>query len=331
MKLQFDPNQQYQLDAINAMVDIFKGQPLSKGDFEVEVKMSEAGNRLFGDLVVGNKLALSQEEIIKNLHEIQERNEIEKSEVEIDTIKYGDPNFKYGDQNRKYGQGASRLQNGLNFLAEMETGTGKTYIYLRTIHELYQKYGFKKFIIVVPSIAIKEGVIKNLKITKDHFNLIYEKPEMDFYVYDPKKRGLLKNYATTNTLQILVINIDSFAKFNAKKNGKNVIYQDSDWGIPIEYIKAAHPIVIMDEPQNMETDIRAKAIENLNPLCTLRYSATHTNPYNLVYRLDPVKAYDLGLVKKIEVDSIVLESSFNNAFVELKSVQARKMTVSGEN
>ena len=164
---------------------------------------------------------------------------MKKSEVEIDTIKYGDPNFKYGDQNRKYGQGASRLQNGLNFFAaEMETGTGKTYIYLRTIHELYQKYGFKKFIIVVPSIAIKEGVIKNLKITKDHFNLIYEKPEMDFYVYDPKKRGLLKNYATTNTLQILVINIDSFAKFNAKKNGKNVIYQDSDWGIPIEYIKA---------------------------------------------------------------------------------------------
>ncbi len=327
MKLKFDPNQQYQLDAIKAMVDIFKGQPLNKGDFEVEVKMSEAGNRLFGDLVVGNKLALSQEEIIKNLHEIQERNEVEKSGIEsFGGIGTG----MIGAGMIGTSEGWSRLKDGLNFSAEMETGTGKTYIYLRTIHELHQKYGFKKFIIVVPSIAIKEGVIKNLKITKDHFNLLYEKPEMDFYVYDPKKRGLLKNFATTNTLQILVINIDSFAKFGAKKNGKNVIYQDSDWGVPIQYIQAVNPIVIMDEPQNMDTEIRKKAIENLNPLCTLRYSATHKNPYNLVYRLDPVRAYDLGLVKKIEVDSIVLESSFNNAYVELKFVQARKMTVSAK-
>jgi type III restriction enzyme len=314
MKLQFDSNQQYQLDAISAMVDIFKGQPFAEGDFEVETRMSERDNRIFGDLVVGNKLALSQEEIIKNLHEIQERNGL------LPPLRPSDTSPRAGEEDFA----------GMNFSAEMETGTGKTYIYLRTIHELHQKYDFKKFIIVVPSIAIKEGVLKNLKITKDHFNLLYEKPEMDFYVYDPKKRGLLKNFATTNTLQILVINIDSFAKFNARKNGKNIIYQDSDWGVPIEYICAVQPIVIMDEPQNMDTDIRKKAIENLNPLCTLRYSATHKNPYNLVYRLDPVRAYDLGLVKKIEVDSIILESSFNNAYVELKAVQARKMTVSAK-
>ncbi len=299
MKLQFDANQQYQLDAISAVVNIFKGQPLNKGNFEVEFSRPLGQLQFKDNLVIANNLLISHDTLLKNVRNVQKENDLDESDK----------------------------LDGLNFSIEMETGTGKTYVYLRTIHELYKLYGFKKFIIVVPGIAIKEGVLKNLEITKEHFALLYENPEMDFAVYDPRKRGLLKSFATTNALQILVINIDSFAKFSDEKAGKNVIYQNSDWGIPIEYLQGVQPIVIVDEPQNMETEIRRQAIANLNPLCTLRYSATHKYHYNLIYKLDPVKAYDLGLVKKIEVDSVFAQNSYNAAYVELKSVKAKKMTI----
>ena len=302
MKLHFDPNQAYQLDAINAIVDIFRGQPLQKGDFAVEMKQPDGQMKIEGDLAIGNQLLVSSDTIASNVQEIQKRNDIEKSELK-----------------------ENELVQGNHFSVEMETGTGKTYVYLRTIHELHRTYGFRKFVIVVPSVAIKEGVLKNLEITKEHFGMIYGNPEMDFYVYDPKKRGLLRQFATTNALQILVINIDSFAKEDA-----NIIYRKSDWGVPIRYVQGVHPIVIVDEPQNMETDIRKKAIENLHPLCTLRYSATHKHHYNLVYSLNPVKAYDLGLVKKIEVDSVVTADNFNAAYVQLKAVTSRKMTVTAK-
>ncbi len=324
MKLQFDSNQKYQLDAINSTVSLFEGQPLNKGDFEIEIKKQTGQQLLESGFVVGNNLVISQEEIIKNLHNIQEENKLNKS-----GIKSGGGIGVGAIGTEMIGAGAShqKLAEGMNFSLEMETGTGKTYVYLRTIHELHNKYGFKKFIIVVPSIAIKEGVIKNLQITKEHFDTIYDNPEMDFHVYDPKKRGLLKNFATANSLQILVINIDSFAKFSEEKRKGNIIYQKSDWGVPIEYIKNISPIVIIDEPQNMETPIRKKAIENLNPLFTLRYSATHKNPYNLIYRLDPVRAYDLNLVKKIEVDSVLEENNLNEPFIELESVQSQKNSI----
>ena len=294
MKLQFDPSQAFQLDAISAIVDIFEGQPLNKGDFELQIKQPAGQLQFEGELLIGNNLLLDEKGIAQNLHRIQKRNGIEKSNA----------------------------LEGLNFSVEMETGTGKTYVYLRTIHELNKRYGFRKFIIVVPSIAIKEGVLKNLQITREHFDTLYEKPEMDFRVYDPKKRGQIKHFATTNTLQVLVINIDSFAKEET-----NIIYQNSDWGVPIRYLQATRPIVIVDEPQNMETDIRKKAVGNLRPLCTLRYSATHKNHYNLVYRLDPVKAYDLGLVKKIEVDSVLDESGMNDAYAKLVRVSSSKNSI----
>ncbi len=313
MKLQFDPSQAYQIDAINAIADLFEGQPLAKGDFEIQMQQPDGQMQFEGDLLIGNNLLLDQSTIIHNLHAVQQRNGIEKSDV---TTGFFLPMTLPAKQE-------TRLADGVHFSVEMETGTGKTYVYLRTIHELHKRYGFKKFIIVVPSIAIKEGVLKNLQITREHFDTLYEKPEMDFRVYDPKKRGQIKHFATTNTLQVLVINIDSFAKEDT-----NIIYQNSDWGVPIRYLQATRPIVIVDEPQNMETDIRRKAIMNLNPLCTLRYSATHKNPYNLVYRLDPVKAYDLGLVKKIEVDSVLDEGGMNDAYVKLVSVTSAKNSIS---
>mgnify|MGYP000941694373 CR=1 FL=1 len=294
MKLQFDANQEYQLQAIKSAVDIFKGQPLEAGDFELMLKPPEGHFEFQGHLIVGNNLALDDMTLLRNVQAVQKANGIEPS----------------------------KALDELNFSIEMETGTGKSYVYLRTIHELYKTYGFKKFIIVVPNIAIKEGAIKNLQITKEHFDLLYENPKMDFFLFDPKKRGLSKNFATTDSLQVMVMNIDQFGRAG------NIIYQDSDWGVPIDFIKSTKPIVIVDEPQNMETDNRRQAIANLNPLCTLRFSATHKYHYNLIYSLDPVRAYDLGLVKKIEVDGIETQDAENEAFVELKSITSRRNTVS---
>lgn len=293
MKLSFEPNLQYQQDAIMSITALFEGQPME--DSIVEFKLEEKGKL---DLIngIGNKLVLSDKQVFENLHEIQTVNDIPK---------------------------ALKLA-GFHFSVEMETGTGKTYVYLRTIYELFKQYGFKKFVIVVPSVAIREGVLKNLEITHEHFQNLYDNVPIHFQVYDSTKVSLLRGFATGNNIEVLVINIDSFAK------DENIINKPNDklnGQRPVEFIQTTNPIVIVDEPQNMETEKRSAAIENLNPLCTLRYSATHKNLYNLTYSLNPVKAYDLGLVKQIEVDSVMEENSFNDAFVSLESVNATKTKV----
>lgn len=295
MKLHFDPNQQYQLDAVKSIIDIFEGQPLTQGDFGFSI--SENG-QLFNENGVGNRIVLSEEHILSNLQEVQKRNGFKNISEELD---------------------------GMHFSIEMETGTGKTYVYIRTIYELNKKYGFKKFVIVVPSVAIREGVLKNLEITFDHFQNLYDRTPVNYDVYDSRKVSSLRGFASSTAIQILVINIDSFAK------DENVINRPNDkltGKKPIEFIQSTRPLVIVDEPQNMETEIRKKAIENLNYFCTFRYSATHINQYNLIYSLDPVKAYDLGLVKQIEVDSIVTENDFNDAFIRLERVSATRTRTS---
>jgi len=287
MKLHFDSNQEYQWDAIKSITDIFEGQPLNSGDFEFTT--SNAGS-LLSENGFGNNLTLSAEQVLENVKAIQKRNEITNSVEEL---------------------------QGMNFSVEMETGTGKTYVYLRTVYELNKLYGFKKFVIVVPSVAIREGVLKNLQITHEHFQSLYDKTSINFDIYDSKKVSNLRGFSSGNAIQVLVINIDSFAK------DENIINKPNDkltGKKPIEFIQSTKPIVIVDEPQNMETEIRKKAIQNLEPLCTLRYSATHTNLYNLMYSLNPVKAYDLGLVKQIEVDSVMSENDFNDSFIQLESV-----------
>lgn len=296
MKLQFDPNQDYQKQGINAIVDIFEGQPLSSS--ELDFTLSH-GSLSLSENGVGNNIVLTEEQILKNVQEVQKGNGIEP---------------------------VSEL-DGMNFSIEMETGTGKTYVYLRTIYELNKQYGFKKFVIVVPSVAIREGVLKNLEITYEHFQTLYDKVPVDFGVYDSGKVSQLRGFASSNTVQILVMNIDAFAK------DENIINKPNDkltGKRPIEFIQYTRPFVIVDEPQNMETEIRKKAVENLHPSCTLRYSATHLNLYNLVYNLDPVKAYDLGLVKQIEVDSVFAEDNYNDAFVSLESVKATKTRTSAK-
>src|SRR5437879_5118137 len=257
MKIQFDAQQQYQIEAVNAIVDIFDGQPLSKGDFEIVLEF--AGKGLLEsvkqtELGIGNRLLLNDDALLKNIFSIQDRNELERP---------------------------PELQ-GRNFSVEMETGTGKTYVYLRTIFELNRKYGFKKFIIVVPSVAIREGSLKNLEITSDHFKALYNNVEFEYFVYDAKKVNRLRQFAVSNQIQILVINIDAFNKKDIA-----VIFKEADklsGRQPIEFLRATNPIVIVDEPQSVDSTEKAQgAIRSLNPLCTLRYSATDKNPYNLVY------------------------------------------------
>ncbi|MBI4801198.1 MAG: DEAD/DEAH box helicase family protein [Elusimicrobia bacterium] len=291
MKLHFDANQDYQLQAIQAVLGLFEGQPLNKGEFEFSLGGSNGLGLKFSG--VRNDLAVSEEQVLKNLQEVQKTN----------------------------GLAASEKLEGLNFSVEMETGTGKTYVYLRAIYELNKRYGFKKFVIVAPSIAIKEGVLKNLEITAGHFQTIYDKIPVTYQVYSAERVSSLRSFADSNAIQILVINIDSFTKDenviskpNDKLNGKK----------PVEFIQAARPIVIVDEPQNMETDIRKRAIANLNPAFTLRYSATHKNLYNLIYKLDPVQAYDLGLVKQIEVDSVFASNDRNRAFIQIEDFKTAK-------
>lgn len=296
MKLTFESNLNFQQDAIKSVTDLFEGQPLEDSILEYNLKKQEQYNFING---IANNIILSDEQILKNLQSIQKNNGLE----------------------------ISNKLDGMNFTIEMETGTGKTYVYLRSIYELNKLYGFKKFVIVVPSVAIREGVLKNLEITHEHFQTLYDNTPLNFQVYDSSKVSTLRGFATNNNIEVLVLNIDSFAK------DENIINKPNDrlnGQKPIEFIQATQPIVIVDEPQNMETEKRIGAIKNLNPICTLRFSATHKNFYNLIYSLNPVKAYDLGLVKQIEVDSIVEENTYNDAFIAVESIKATKNRVTAK-
>jgi len=289
MKLHFNPNQKHQLDAIDSVVQVFAGQPAGRGDFSLARPEAQFANRL----------AIDEAQILNNVRAVQRENALE----------------------------VSKSLDGLHFSVEMETGTGKTYVYLRTVYELNRVYGFKKFVIVVPSVAIREGVLKNLAITHDHLQNLYGRPPAHFSAYDSRKVSALRDFAVSDAIQILVINIDSFAK------DANVINRRNDkltGEKPIDFVQRANPVVIVDEPQNMETDKRKEAIENLHYLCTLRYSATHIERHNLIYKLDPVQAYDLGLVKRIEVDSVMTENDFNAAYVKLKKIRAKPFSASVE-
>ena len=322
MKLQFEPNLQFQLDAIAAIVDLFEGQPQGAPEYSV-INLGDYGELFAGqtrtELGVGNHLLLREEKLLANTRLIQTRNDIEVVDPAAPLAAWDlfDPT-------------ANTARRCPHFSVEMETGTGKTYVYLRTIFELSQRYGFQKFIIVVPSVAIREGVLKNIEITADHFRALYNNLSFEHFVYDARKINRLRQFATSNTLQILVINIDAFRKNftgTEAEQKSNVIYKESDklsGRQPIEFVQAARPIVIIDEPQSVDnTDKAQEAIKALNPLCTLRYSATHRNPYNLVYRLDPVRAFELKLVKQIVVASAKTDGSANDAYVFVEKVDYR--------
>ena len=311
MKLQFDANLHYQEQAVSAVVDLFRGQMPKQSGFTIS-NCSDQGT-MYTDNGIGNKLDLIEDEILENLQAVQLRNGLPQTK----TLKKG----------------------AYDFDIEMETGTGKTYVYLRTIFELNKAYGFKKFIIVVPSIAIKEGVAKSLEITKEHFQTIYNNVVYDSYIYDGSKPEEVRSFAVNDNISIMVINIAAFRKSfddSEKENKANIIHRAIDKlnGMrPINLIQETNPVVIVDEPQSVEgkgASASKKAMASLNALCTLRYSATHVEKHNLVYKLDAVDAFDLELVKQIEVASFESLDYHNKAYMKLLSVDNKKSPITAK-
>lgn len=317
MKLHFEPNLDYQLQAVEAVCDLFRGQEICRTEFTVTMKSPKepSGLDLFpgtqpeqmtlgvaeSDLGVGNRLTLLDDELHKNLTDIQLRGGLPPS---------------------------GALGSG-DFTVEMETGTGKTYVYLRTIFELNKRYGFTKFVIVVPSVAIKEGVYKTLQITEDHFKGLYAGVPFDYFLYDSSKLGQVRNFATSSNIQIMVVTVGAI-----NKKDVNNLYKDSEktgGEKPIDLIKATRPIVIVDEPQSVDGGLEGRgkeALDAMNPLCTLRYSATHVDKHHMVFRLDAVDAYERKLVKQIEVASATLEDAFNKPYIRLVSASNKRGTIS---
>ena len=310
MKLKFDPTLDYQQQAVAAVIGVLDGQPLARTTFEIS--STDGGGFAWSELGVKNNININDTNLLANVHKIQATNGIEKT---------------------------PELQ-GRQFSIEMETGTGKTYIYLRTIFELAKTYGLRKFIIVVPSIAVREGVRKSIEMTKAHFQALYDNEPFEHFVYDSKKlgRGRVRQFAVSAQIQIMVINIQSFRRDITDKDTAdmsdeelkklNIINRENDrmsGRKPIEFIQATNPVVIIDEPQSVDNTKGANnAIEKLNPVFTLRYSATHRKPYNLLYKLDPIRAYDLRLVKRIEVASVREDGESGNAYVKLLKTDNKK-------
>ncbi len=303
MELKFNPNLEYQDSAVKAVTDLFEGQNSVMSYFSFSGQAS-----LYSDHGIGNKLELNSGDVLENLRGVQVFNKLAPS--------------------------AGLREGDYNFTVEMETGTGKTYVYLKTIFELNKKYGFTKFIIVVPSLAIKEGVYKSLEITKNHFEGLYDNVIYDYFIYDSQKLDQVRNFCVNSNIQIMVINIDAFRKSftdPSKETKANIIHRTNDKlnGLkPIELIQETNPIVIIDEPQSSaSTDKSKKAIKSLNPLCTLQYSATPKDKKNLIYKLDAVDAYEMSLVKQIEVASFESVDYHNKAYMKLVSVDNKKSLI----
>ncbi len=309
MQFRFESGQEYQLAAISAVADLFEGQPKPDGPQLLVLE---------GTAINGNRLDLDDAALLANLQRVQTRGNIAPSEELVPPLK--------GKIERKNGRKKTEIPVEFhNFSVEMETGTGKTYVYLRTALELYRRYGMRKFIVVVPSVAVREGVLTTLRQTKKHFQDLFLGLPWKFSVYSGDKPGVVADFARDECVQFLVMTIDSFSKTDL-----NVIYKDQDkfnGETPIHLIQAARPILLLDEPQNMESEGRIAALAALNPLFALRFSATHRNPYNLVHRLTPFDAYRLGLVKHIEVASVLQDNDFNHAFVRLDSLASSKNTI----
>ena len=294
MKLQFKI-QQYQTDAVESTVDIFNGQP-NQGLLEYKMDQGKVyvidnGKRIeqkgmgFSEYDTGYKngdIVLSEEELLKNIHQIQTQNNIHLSSEVIKRL------------------GACQLD------IEMETGTGKTYVYIKTMFELNKRYGWTKFIVVVPSIAIREGVKKSFDITQDHFMELYGK-KARYFVYNSDNLNQIDTFSQSADISVMIINTQAFntsLKEGAKNKYARIIYDKRDeFGSrrPIDVIAANRPIIILDEPQKMGGAATQTALARFNPLFTLNYSATHRETHNPVYVLDALDAYNQKLVKKIEV------------------------------
>lgn len=298
--------QQYQTDAVDAVVNVFNGQSfhdrnsyirdlgkMNLSDYQMAWDLTQEEIELYdpaNDAGYKNEeVELSDEQLLSNIHTLQSKNNIKLSPALIKNL------------------GRCSLD------IEMETGTGKTYVYIKTMFELNKKYGWSKFIVVVPSIAIREGVKKFFEITSNHFMEHYGK-KARFFIYNSSNLNQLDNFSSSNGISVMIINTQAFAS-SLKKDGRSkearIIYSKRDeFGSrrPIDVIKANRPIIILDEPQKMGGDVTQKALKNFNPLFSLNYSATHAKQHNLIYVLDALDAFNKKLVKRIEVKGFEIKN-----------------------
>ncbi|EFL0200052.1 DEAD/DEAH box helicase family protein, partial [Escherichia coli] len=305
MKLHFESDLTYQQNAITSVCDLFEGQ--EKWESEMTVLAPAQGALSFeaatGSMPVNPQIP-EDDVLLKNLNKVQLKNQLPPSPV-LDSH---------------------------DFTVEMETGTGKTYVYLRTMLELNKRYGMSKFIIVVPSIAIKEGVYKTLQITEEHFKSLYAGIPYEYYLYDSSKPADVRNFATSSVMQIMVMTVGAINKKDVNK-----LYQSSekttvdDLDKPIDLIRATRPIIIVDEPQSVDGGLNGAgktALDAMHPMFTLRYSATHVHKHHMVYRLDAIDAYNQKLVKQIEVAGLEVQNASNSPYVKLVSINSKKNSIS---
>ncbi len=306
MKFRFEPDLDFQLQAVDAVCDLFHGQEVCKSEFTVAVGRFGSQPTLpnfESHLGIGNRLTLLDEEILRNLRSVQLRNGLSPS---------------------------CYLVSG-DFTVEMETGTGKTYVYLRTIFELNKRFGFTKFVVVVPSVAIKEGVKKALQVTAEHFRGLYAGTPFDYFLYDSANLGEVRNFATSQHIQIMVITVGAI-----NRRDVNNLYKDSEktgGERPIDLIRATRPIIIVDEPQSVDGGLGGRgreALSAMRPLCTLRYSATHVDKHHMIFRLDAIDAYERKLVKQIEIASATVQDAHNRPYVRLIDISSRRGNVSAK-
>ncbi|MCK6559117.1 DEAD/DEAH box helicase family protein [candidate division KSB1 bacterium] len=298
LQLQFDAHQDHQLEAVESVVRLFEGLPKRAPEFSL-------GGEIVANLPLHETLRESW--LRENLAAVQQKNGIENPFAELQV-----------DEGMVIDCAGNETWRYPSFTVEMETGTGKTYVYLRTIHELRQRYGFSKFVIVVPSVAIYEGVVKSFEITRSHFRSLYGNETVHLLKYDGSKLSQLRSFASDTFTEIMVITLDAFNK------ASNVIYKYSEKlpgeRKPYQFIQETRPILILDEPQNMESDTAKTALRSLHPLIAMRYSATPRTDPNLVYRLTPFEAFRRNLVKKIEVSGVVKKDDLNQPFLALTKI-----------
>lgn len=301
MKIKFQ-ELQYQEDAIESITRVFEGHQIRQSNFTISD--NDRQGKLFGEHGLANNIIYQPAKMLQNVQQIQIDNGIPISE----NLTASFPQFNI----------------------DMETGTGKTFVYLKSILKLNEQYGFTKFMIVVPSVAIREGVMKTYHMTKDDFKPTLKEKSYHVFPYNSSKLDEVRNFAQNDGIEVMVINIQAFSNRQDNKGQMNIIFRDdmdAMYGIaPIDLIAETNPVVIIDEPQSVDnTENARKAIEALNPSVTFRYSATHRNKsYPLLYKLGPVEAYQQQLVKQIEVAGIKSDSSGNDAYMRLINVKSLK-------
>ncbi len=313
--------QEYQTKAVNSVVDCFEGQMrtvgvkyrVDPGKLKEEKGQQDFKEDTLADGIKNSDLTISKEQILENIQAVQQKDDLPVSEhLESTTV------------------------SNVNIEVEMETGTGKTFVYIKTMFELKEKYGWNKFIIVVPSIAIREGVYQSFELTKEYFKKEYSS-QIRAFIYNSKSLHELENYSTDANINVMIVNVQAFnakpdakAKESTKLNTKNIIYRELDsFGSrrPIDIIKSNQPIIIIDEPQKIDGDLKKESksyqsLKEFNPLFILSYSATHKKIRNKVHRLDALDAYNAKLVKKIQVRGISVKGlSGSSAYLYLQNIE----------